>query len=147
MSKHLPVIPLGDSGRAGVYHLPRGNIADLRSAAENQGLALFRIDLVGINTKDRFLAALAQALGFPEWFGRNWDALEDCLTDMSWQPAAGYVLILAHADEFRTADESSFALALRILQSAAEFWRDDGIPFWTLVGLHSNGTAFLPELP
>lgn len=147
MSKHPPVMPLGDSGRAGVYHLPQGGIADLRSAAENQGLALFQIDLAGINTKDGFLAALALALGFPEWFGRNWDALEDCLTDMSWQAAGGYVVILAHADEFRTADESGFALALRILQSAAEFWREDGIPFWTLVELHASGTAFLPELP
>ena len=45
------------------------------------------------------------------------------------------MLILAHADDFRTADEHSFALALRILQSAAEFWREDGIPFWTLVEL------------
>lgn len=147
MSKQPAVMPLDDSSRAGVYHLPRGGIAVLQSAAEQQGLALFQIDLAGIDSKDGFLAAVAQALGFPDWFGRNWDALEDCLTDMSWQPAGGYVLILAHADEFLTADENGFALALRILQSAAEFWRGDGIPFWTLVELHSSGTAFLPDLP
>ena len=88
MRKHAsPAMPFGDSSRAGVYRLPQGGIAGLQSAAEQQGLALFRIDLAGINSKDGFLAAVAQALGFPAWFGRNWDALEDCLTDMSWQPA------------------------------------------------------------
>lgn len=147
MSQHPPVMPFDDSSRAGVYPLPQGGLADLRSAAEQQGLALFYIDLAGITSKDRFLAAVAQALGFPDWFGRNWDALEDCLTDMSWQPAGGYVLILAHADDFHMADEDSFALALRILQTAAEFWREDGIPFWALVDLRSSGTAVLPELP
>lgn len=147
MSKHPPVMPFGDSSRAGVYHLPQGGLADLQSAAEQQGLALFYIDLAGIDSKDGFLAAVAQALGFPDWFGRNWDALEDCLTDLSWQPAGGYVLILAHADNFRIADEDSFALALRILQSAAEFWREDGIAFWILVELPSSDTAFLPDLP
>lgn len=147
-NKHPPpAMPFGDSSRAGVYRLPPSSIADLRSAAEQQELALFHIDLDGINSKDRFLAALAHALRFPAWFGGNWDALEDCLTDMSWQPAGGYVVILAHADEFRTGDESGFALALRILKSAAEFWREDGIPFWTLVDLRSSGTAVLPELP
>jgi len=147
MSEHHFAALLGDSGRAGVYHLPQRGIADLRSAAKDKGLALFRIDLDGIDTKDGFLAALALALGFPDWFGHNWDALEDCLTDMSWQPAEGYVVILAHADKFRTADEEGFVLALRIFQSAAEFWREDEIPFWTLVELQPDGIAFLPDLP
>ncbi|QDU81619.1 Barstar (barnase inhibitor) [Polystyrenella longa] len=31
-----------------------------------------------------FLDHLAEVLEFPSYFGRNWDALSDCLTDLSW---------------------------------------------------------------
>ena len=40
---------------------------------------------------------IAQALEFPQWFGGNWDALEDCLTDLSWSKAAGHVLLFEGA--------------------------------------------------
>ena len=33
------------------------------------------------------LQRIASALGFPSWFGGNWDALFDCLADLSWQSA------------------------------------------------------------
>lgn len=32
--------------------------------------------------KDAFLDSIAQKLDFPDWFGRNWDALEEYLTDL-----------------------------------------------------------------
>ena len=36
----------------------------------------------GMETKQQFHAAIAQALSFPDWYGHNLDALYDCLTDM-----------------------------------------------------------------
>lgn len=36
----------------------------------------------GMETKQQFHAAIAQALRFPDWYGYNLDALYDCLTDM-----------------------------------------------------------------
>ena len=33
-------------------------------------------------TKAELLDGLADALEFPRWFGRNWDALADCLGDL-----------------------------------------------------------------
>jgi len=39
------------------------------------------VDLVEATTKDDLLSRLAEALSFPQWFGRNWDALNDSLSD------------------------------------------------------------------
>ena len=38
----------------------------------------------GISAKDPLLRTLSQVLGVPEYFGGNWDALDECLSDLSW---------------------------------------------------------------
>ena len=40
---------------------------------------------------------LADKLEFPAYFGRNWDALEECLRDLSWLPA-NQAICLIHED-------------------------------------------------
>src|SRR5690606_39923890 len=46
--------------------------------------AVVAIDFASCTGKDDALARFARALRFPEWFGGNWDALQDCLSDLSW---------------------------------------------------------------
>lgn len=55
------------------------------------------IDGRSLGNKQALLAALARALDFPGYFGGNWDALEECLRDMSWRDGQIGVLI-DHAD-------------------------------------------------
>jgi RNAse (barnase) inhibitor barstar len=42
--------------------------------------------------KQELLQELAQRLSFPEYFGSNWDALIDCLSDLSWWSAPELVI-------------------------------------------------------
>ncbi|MGP0566243.1 MULTISPECIES: barstar family protein [unclassified Nitrospina] len=52
------------------------------------------------NSRDReFLAFVAEVMKFPDYFGKNWDALIDCMSDMAWWPAKGYVLVLHGAQK------------------------------------------------
>jgi RNAse (barnase) inhibitor barstar len=138
---------LADASCAGVYHLPHGGLTELRAAAKELRFVQFRVRLDAVRDKAGFLSAVSQALTFPAWFGHNWDALEDCLTDLSWQQAPGYLVSLSHADEFHAAEEPAFRMALRIFEAAADHWREDGIPFWTLVDLSVDPSAVLRELP
>ncbi|MBW8704807.1 hypothetical protein MBT84_34945 [Streptomyces sp. MBT84] len=47
------------------------------------------LDLDTVDDKAAFMERIAGALGLPDWFGRNWDALADSLTDRTvWPPAA-----------------------------------------------------------
>ncbi len=132
--------------RAGIYHMPFAADLALEEAAENLDYPIYRINLSKVTDKDGFLAAVGTTLGFPDWYGHNWDALADCLTDLSWMAADGYVIILDHADAFASANPTDFATALSIFQDAADTWREDGIPFWTLVGTASDGAAWLRDL-
>lgn len=132
--------------RAGIYHMPFAADLALEEAAESLDYPMYRINLSKVTDKDGFLAAVGTSLGFPDWYGHNWDALADCLTDLSWMAADGYVIILDHADAFASANPTDFATALSIFQDAADTWREDGIPFWTLVGTASDGAAWLRDL-
>jgi len=38
----------------------------------------------GLTNRDALFEALQKRLRFPSYFGNNWDALSDCLTDFSW---------------------------------------------------------------
>jgi hypothetical protein len=148
MSKEHMAAVIGDHTRSGVYYLPRSSATDLFAAAQARHLALFRVELGGIDNKEGFLAAVARTLGFPAWFGDNWDALEDCLTDLSWiADVKGYVVLLDNADRFSTTDEPGFLTALSIFRSAADYWSEHGLPFWALATMRSAGVAMLPELP
>ncbi|EGX61288.1 hypothetical protein SZN_03307 [Streptomyces zinciresistens K42] len=75
------------------------------------------LDLTGVTDKADLMDRCAEALRLPGWFGRNWDALADSLTDCTvwpeeaaergmrivvrnWRPYAG-----ARPAEWRTAEE------------------------------------------
>nr|WP_040406371.1 barstar family protein [Amycolatopsis nigrescens] len=63
--------------------------------------------------------AIAEALSFPEWFGRNLDALYDCLTDLDWLPTGEHVLIWAGSDALKEADPRAY-LSIRSVLSDAQ---------------------------
>lgn len=132
--------------RAGIYHMPFAADLALEEAAESLDYPLHRVNLARVATKEAFLAAVGEALGFPDWYGHNWDALADCLTDLSWMEADGYVIVLERADAFAQAAPTDFATALSIFQDAADTWREDGVPFWTLVGTTSGELDWLQDL-
>jgi hypothetical protein len=65
------------------------------------------------------------ALQFPYYFGENWNAFDECIKDLSWLNASGYVLIVHDADQILIEDadsEGQMQSLLKILKSAALAW-------------------------
>ena len=96
------------------------------TAAGERGASAAQADLTGCLDKETFLTRVAEALEFPDWFGRNWDAFFDCLTDLSWLPASGHVLVLLNTAEMRRAAPEAFDTAISLMQEAAQTWRKRG---------------------
>lgn len=126
---------LKDASRSGVYRARRAD--EVMDALEGSALGVARIAFAD---KEALLRNIATALGFPAWFGGNWDALEDCLSDLSWRDAAGHVLVF---DGARTGDD--FGVLVDILRSSAEYWAGRGKPFFA-VFVDPSGALALPEL-
>ena len=76
-------------------------------------------------------AEFAEALEVPDYFGHNWDALEECLADLEWLPAKGYVLLFTNAELILPDDEEEFATLLEVLGDAGEAWASGQAGEWS----------------
>jgi len=122
------------STKSGVYTVtsPK-NLPDIEQSARVYGLVFTYVDLSGVVTKDAFLQVVSRALQFPDYFGINWDAFEDCLRDLSWFSSRGYVLVIANIEEFGKNVPRELKTAKSIFRSTTEFWREREIPFFVLL--------------
>lgn len=84
-----------------------------------QGKAGHRAEVPAkIQTKAELLDALSDAMRFPDYFGGNWDSLEECIRDLSWLPSGD--VILTHEDLPLSQDIPSLSTYLAILKDAVE---------------------------
>lgn len=74
------------------------------------------VDGIAAQTKAEFLAAVGVALGFPETYGRNLDALADLLDDLT----APTLLLWEEWGTLARSDERAFAALMTIFSERAE---------------------------
>lgn len=123
------MIDLADPASAGVHRVDAAEARALERSARARGLFAARVALGDRPEKRALLQRLSEALSFPGYFGSNWDAAWDCLDDLSWLSAPGFVVILDEADP-------SYALGLdleALLGEAVASWRARGVAFSVLV--------------
>ncbi|WP_433330889.1 barstar family protein [Spirillospora sp. CA-294931] len=131
--------------KPGVYQVPSLNSKE--DLAAKAGWRVFRLDGRIAADKDAFLRLAADAFDFPEWFGANWDALEDCLTDLAWAPAdRGYLVLYEGWAALADNDQASFRTVLDVFAEAVEKWRDTGTPMAVLLSSYGVEVAGVPRL-
>jgi RNAse (barnase) inhibitor barstar len=107
--------------------------AGLHAWARESGQKLVEIDLHKCTDKVSVLREIAQAFGFPSWFGLNLDALYDSLTDLQeQQPATGYVVMLENLPRGETFGAEQRDALLDVFRDAAESYAEQGVPFRVL---------------
>ncbi len=70
--------------RPGVYRWPsKLTVEQMRRSVGTAGWNFVLLDTTGVHDKTGLLDVCATAFDLPRWFGRNWDALADSLSDRS----------------------------------------------------------------
>jgi len=130
------------AGVNGIYRAPVDAVP-LRDAARRAGLPWIVIDLRGVRERQGLFNAFSRACRFPGVFGGNWDALADCLQDLSWLQAQGWALQLQGAAEFSSAAPEMHIMLQEILTGTADYWQLQGRVFIVF----ADGPADLPLYP
>ena len=129
---------LSDASKSGVYRSTTGAV--IAEACRGSDLRISGIDFKGVKNKADLLSRVASSLDFPDWWGRNWDALKDSLADLSWTAARGTIMVIDHVQDLPSDDLRTLT---EILQEVALLWAKDGRPFFAV---YVGGEAPLPEL-
>jgi RNAse (barnase) inhibitor barstar len=106
-------------------------VEDLMQAAQGAEQHFLYANLTAAQSKQDVLEAIAQAFMFPAHFGKNLDALYDCMTDLvhksGLQP--GFVVVLEQLPDNPRFDREAREQLLDVFRDAADFWAERKIPF------------------
>lgn len=73
------------------------------------------------HTSQDLFHEFAAALQFPSYFGNNWDAFDEMITDLSWLPSSAYLPVITSAGEVLRHDPFRLPTFLHMLADAARF--------------------------
>jgi hypothetical protein len=78
-----------------------------------------------------FFAACSAAFGFPEYFGANWDAFEECLISQEFDEvedlddAEGLLILWSGWGDLAESEPEHFAIAIEVFRDVLEAWAEE----------------------
>ncbi|MBT9455712.1 MAG: barstar family protein [Burkholderiaceae bacterium] len=106
-------------------------VEDLMQAAQEAGQHFLYANLTSAQSKQDVLEGIAQSFLFPAHFGKNLDALYDCMTDLVHKSGAqpGFVVVLEQIPDSVKFDREAREQLLDVFRDAADYWADRKIQF------------------
>ena len=106
-------------------------VDELLEAAQGAGQHFLYANLTNAQSKQDVLEAIAEAFLFPPHFGKNLDALYDCMTDLVHKSGSqpGFVVVLEQLPDNPRFDRESREQLLDVFRDAADFWGERKIAF------------------
>lgn len=106
-------------------------VTDLQDEAARLGQHFLYAYCAQATTKQQVLAVIADAFHFPKHFGKNFDALADCLTDLAHKsgPQPGFLVVVEQLPNTPKFDKEARETLLDVFRDAADFWADKKIAF------------------
>jgi RNAse (barnase) inhibitor barstar len=106
-------------------------VDDLMQAAAGAGQHFLYANLSEAQSKQDVLDGSPSRSLFPAHFGKNLDALYDCMTDLVHKAGAqpGFVVVLEQLPDNPRFDREAREQLLDVFRDAADFWGERRIPF------------------
>jgi len=106
-------------------------VGDLQEEAARLGQHFLYAYCAEATTKQQVLAIIADAFHFPKHFGKNFDALGDCLTDLAYKagPQPGFVVVIEQLPNTPKFDKEARETLLDVFRDGADFWADKKVAF------------------
>ena len=118
-----------DQHRAVDPGVPRAGTAGC--GARSLGQHFLYANLANAQSKQDVLDLIAQQFILPAHFGKNFDALYDCMTDPVHKsgPQPGFIVVLEQIPANAKFDKEAREQLLDIFRDTADYWAERKIPF------------------
>jgi len=106
-------------------------VQDLQDAARSLGHHFLYANLATAQSKQDVLDLIAQQFILPAHFGKNFDALYDCMTDPVHKsgPQPGFIVVLESIPANGKFDKEAREQLLDIFRDTADYWAERKVPF------------------
>ena len=106
-------------------------VQTLQDSARALGQHFLYANLAAAQSKQDVLDLIAQQFMLPAHFGKNFDALYDCMTDPLHKsgPQPGFIVVLEQIPATAKFDKEAREQLLDIFRDTADYWGDRKIPF------------------
>ena len=106
-------------------------VQQLQDSARALGQHFLYANLAAAQSKQDVLDLIAQQFMLPAHFGKNFDALYDCMTDPLHKsgPQPGFIVVLEQIPANAKFDKEAREQLLDIFRDTADFWADRKVPF------------------
>lgn len=117
------------------------------------GLTVRRLRGRKMRTVTALFDETAAALQFPDYFGENWNAFDECLSDMDWLPLSMGIVLVVSDPLVVLADAPSGELGVLVRQFSqawgtyaepielGEWWDRAAVPFHVVLHCHPDELA------
>ena len=106
-------------------------VEDLQAAAQAAGQHFLYANLANAQSKQDVMEAIAESFLFPSHFGKNLDALYDCMTDLVHKSGSqpGFVVVLEQLPDNPRFDREAREQLLDVFRDTADFWAERKVQF------------------
>jgi len=141
MSNYDALLQVPSSAAIRLAELTASDADDRLNAWRRAGLLGVRVRGPRMRSTDGLMAKMSAALQFPHYFGENWAALDECLSDMDWLlPTKAIVVLVGEpSDVLRDEPTDELQALVKAISNASEtynspiaegeWWDRPAVPF------------------
>lgn len=112
-----------------VHYALRSEIANVKERLKSTDITVLEVDCANVRSDEELFRKISATLKFPEYFGSNWDAMDECLADLQWSPVSGCALFIFGADMLWKNATFTAGRFVSAWLTAAEHWGQNEISF------------------
>lgn len=106
-----------------VHAIPEGaDVSQAMSEAESVGGAIVLLDGLMMGSPEELFRTYVREFHFPEYFGWNWAAFHECMTELEQFPARSYLTVVSHAGKVLEGRSADFRIYLSQLEAIGKSW-------------------------
>ncbi|NMB44187.1 MAG: barstar family protein [Clostridiales bacterium] len=80
------------------------------------------IDGKNCTSTENVFIEFANVFKFPNYFGSNWSAFDECINDLEWLSSDSYILLIKNVNHVLQGETKDFRILLNILKDTAVEW-------------------------